>query len=85
MTDNNFMGAEPGFTERVKTTARETAKAGVEIGEIFGDVVDRLSDVVDNARRPGKPLDTLSKVVREAPLASLFVAFVVGVAFARRR
>jgi hypothetical protein len=85
MTDNNFMGAEPSFTERVRTTARETAQTGAEIGEIFGDVVDRLSEVVDNARRPGKPLDTLAKVTREAPLASLFVAFVIGMAFARRR
>jgi hypothetical protein len=85
MTDNNFMGAEPGFTERVKTTARDTARSGIEIGEIFGDAVDRLSAVVDNARRPGKPLDTLAKITREAPLASLFVAFVVGMAFARRR
>ncbi|CAN5195842.1 hypothetical protein BH11PSE4_BH11PSE4_30020 [soil metagenome] len=85
MTDNNFMGAEPGFTERAKATARDSAKSGVEIGEIFGDAVDRLSEVVDNARRPGKPLDTLSKITRQAPLASLFIAFVVGMAFARRR
>jgi cytochrome c-type biogenesis protein CcmH/NrfF len=85
MTDNNFMNSEPGFAERVRTTARETAKTGVEIGEIFGDVADRLGEVVENARRPGKPLDTLSKMTRQAPLGALFVAFVVGMAFARRR
>ena len=85
MTDNNFMDGKPSFTERATATVRETAKAGVEIGEIFGDVVDRLSDVVDNARQPGKPLDTLSKITRQAPLGALFVAFVVGMAFARRR
>jgi hypothetical protein len=47
--------------------------------------VDRLSDAVAAARRPGMPLATISAVTREAPLASLFVAFLFGLAIARRR
>jgi hypothetical protein len=31
------------------------------------------------------PLATISAITREAPLASLFVAFLCGVAIARRR
>jgi hypothetical protein len=31
------------------------------------------------------PLSTISAITREAPLASLFVAFLFGVAVARRR
>jgi hypothetical protein len=47
--------------------------------------VDRLSDAIAASRQPGKPLSTISAITREAPLASLFVAFLFGVAVARRR
>ena len=85
MTDTSYFDPKSGFTERAKSTVRDTARSGAEIGKIFSDAVDRLSEVVDNARRPGKPLDTLAKITRAAPLASLFIAFAVGMAFARRR
>jgi hypothetical protein len=44
-----------------------------------------LSETVATARQPGKPLATVSAVTREAPLTSLAVAFLFGVAVARRR
>jgi hypothetical protein len=44
-----------------------------------------LTHVIDEARKPGKPLATVAAITREAPLASLFVAFLFGVAIARRR
>jgi hypothetical protein len=47
--------------------------------------VDRLSEAFTAARRPGQPLATISAITREAPLASLFVAFLFGVAITRRR
>jgi hypothetical protein len=47
--------------------------------------VDRLSDAITTARQPGQPLSTVKAITREAPLASLFVAFLFGVAVARRR
>jgi len=37
------------------------------------------------ARQPGKPLATVSAITREARLTSLAVAFLFGVAVARRR
>jgi len=43
------------------------------------------SSHLPRARQPGKPLSTISAITREAPLASLFVAFLFGVAIARRR
>jgi hypothetical protein len=46
--------------------------------------VERLSEAIATAREPGKPLSTISAITREAPLASLFVAFLFGVAVARR-
>jgi hypothetical protein len=47
--------------------------------------VDRLSLTIETARQPGKPLATISAITREAPLASLLVAFLFGVAVMRRR
>jgi hypothetical protein len=45
----------------------------------------KISDVVDSGRKPGMPLSILSNIAREAPLGSLLVAFLLGVAVARRR
>lgn len=49
------------------------------------DSVKRIGDAIDAGRRPGMPLSVLTNVVREAPLGSLIVAFLLGVALARRR
>ena len=46
---------------------------------------DRVGSAVHAARKPGMPLSILANVVREAPLGSLLVAFLLGVAVARRR
>ena len=44
-----------------------------------------VGDVIDRGRKPGMPLSILSNIAREAPLASLLIAFLLGVAVARRR
>jgi hypothetical protein len=41
--------------------------------------------VVGSGRKPGMPLSVLSNIAREAPLGSLLIAFLLGVAVARRR
>jgi hypothetical protein len=41
----------------------------------------RISDAIDAGREP----DILARLVREAPLHSLAIAFLLGVAVARRR
>jgi hypothetical protein len=46
---------------------------------------DQVSSAIEAGRRPGMPLSILTNAVREAPLGSLFVAFLIGVAVARRR
>lgn len=46
--------------------------------------VAALNDMVDSAKKPGMPLSILSNIAREAPLGSLLVAFVLGVAIGRR-
>ena len=44
-----------------------------------------VSDAIEAGRRPGMPLDSLAQAVREAPLAALAIAFMVGVTVAGRR
>jgi hypothetical protein len=73
------------MTERAIDAATDVSRT---IGEVAGGLhaaVDRLTLAIEEARRPGRPLSTIAAITREAPLASLFVAFLFGVAVARRR
>jgi len=75
----------PGMAERAIDAATDVSRT---IGEVAGGLhaaVDRLTAAIDEARKPGRPLATVAAITREAPLASLFVAFLFGVAIARRR
>lgn len=47
-------------------------------------VYNSAKSAFGRAREPGRPLATVANLTREAPLGSLFVAFVLGVAFATR-
>jgi len=66
-------------------TATDVSRTITELSAALQAAVDRLSRAIVTARQPGKPLSTISAITREAPLASLFVAFLFGVALARRR
>ncbi|WP_271574372.1 hypothetical protein [Bradyrhizobium sp. CCBAU 11361] len=56
-----------------------------EVSEAVKGTVQRVAGAIEAGRRPGMPLSILSNIAREAPLASLLVAFLLGVAIARRR
>lgn len=56
-----------------------------EISEAVNSAVNRVTGAIEAGRKPGMPLSILSNIAREAPLASLFAAFLLGVAVARRR
>jgi hypothetical protein len=56
-----------------------------KVSDAVKDTVDRVGNAIDAGRKPGMPLSILSNITREAPLGSLLVAFMLGVAFARRR
>jgi hypothetical protein len=75
----------PGMAERAIDTATDVSHSIAEASAALKVAVERLSDTIAAARRPGMPLATISAVAREAPLASLFIAFLFGVAVARRR
>jgi hypothetical protein len=77
--------SQPGMAERAIDTATDVSRTLTEVSEALQAAAGRLSDTIAAARRPGMPLATISAITREAPLASLFVAFLFGVAIARRR
>jgi hypothetical protein len=76
---------QPGTAERAIDTATDVSRTITELTAALRSAADRLSETVATTRQPGKPLATVSAVTREAPLTSLAVAFLFGVAVARRR
>jgi hypothetical protein len=56
-----------------------------EVSEVLEETVRYAKGAFETARRPGMPLSVLSNMVREAPLGSLLIAFLLGVVAARRR
>jgi hypothetical protein len=77
--------SQPGMAERAIDTATDVSRTLTEVSTALQAAVGRLSDAITEARKPGMPLSTISAITREAPLASLFVAFLFGVAIGRRR
>jgi hypothetical protein len=63
----------------------EPKSTAAEVSDAMKDTAHRIGDAIDAGKKPGMPLSILSNVVREAPLGSLFAAFLLGVVVARRR
>jgi len=63
----------------------EPKSAISEVSEALRVTINRVSGAIEAGRKPGMPLSILSNVVREAPIGSLLIAFLLGVAVARRR
>jgi hypothetical protein len=76
---------QPGVAQRAIDTAADVSYTITEVSAALQAAVNRLSEAIATARQPGQPLSTISAITREAPLASLFVAFLFGIAVARRR
>jgi len=70
-----YEGLDP-VPERKSTIAEVSAVKGT---------VNRVSGAIEAGRKPGMPLSILSNIAREAPLGSLLIAFLLGVAVARCR
>ena len=56
-----------------------------EVSGAVKEAVHRVGGAIEAGRKPGMPLSILSNIAREAPLGSLLIAFLLGVAVARRR
>ncbi len=64
---------------------REPKSTIAEVSEAVKGTVNRVSGAIEAGRKPGMPLSILSNIAREAPLGSLMIAFLLGVALTRRR
>ena len=67
------------------TPDEPTQSAISQVADGIQSASQGISDAIARGRQPGMPLDTLAARVREAPLAALAIAFMVGVLVGRRR
>jgi hypothetical protein len=78
-------GMTPPFVYDGLDPVPEPKSPIAEASEAVKGAANRISDAIETGRKPGMPLSILSNIAREAPLGSLLVAFLLGVAVARRR
>jgi hypothetical protein len=71
LIESTIAGSNPSAATQATDTLRATSQ--------------RVTEAIDNGREPGTPLDTIARLVREAPLHSMAVAFLLGMVVARRR
>jgi hypothetical protein len=76
---------QPSMTERAIDTATDVSRTIEDLTAGLKIAVDRLRLAIESAERPGQPLARLRAATRGAPLTSLFIAFLFGVALTRRR
>jgi hypothetical protein len=76
---------DPPFVYEGLDPVPEPKSTIADVAEAVKGTAHRVSDAIDAGRKPGMPLSILSNIAREAPLGSLLVAFLLGVAVARRR
>jgi hypothetical protein len=70
-----YDGLDPVFEPRSKTS---------EAIDALKSAINQAKATIEAARQPGMPLSILSNVAREAPLGSLCLAFLIGIAVGRR-
>lgn len=70
-----YDGLDPPFEPKSKTT---------DAIDALKSAAAQAKGVIDAGRQPGMPLSILTNVAREAPLGSLALAFLIGVAIGRR-
>ncbi|BAM91297.1 hypothetical protein S58_53180 [Bradyrhizobium oligotrophicum S58] len=77
--------ALPPFLYEGLYPAQEKKSAIAAFAGVVAQAAKQVRNAVEFGRKPGMPLSVLSNVAREAPLASLLIAFLLGAAIARRR
>jgi hypothetical protein len=66
------------------TIAGSSPSAATQAADTLRAANQRVSEAIDSGRAPGA-LNTIVRLVREAPLHSLMIAFLLGMVVARRR
>jgi hypothetical protein len=85
MTAMSDDSPQPPFVYEGLDPVPEPKSTIAEVSDAVKGAADRVSSAIETGRKPGMPLSILSNIAREAPLGSLLVAFLLGVAVARRR
>lgn len=70
--------------DQTPSVAEQLSDATSTVTESVRSAAITIKDAIEEGRKPGNSLDTLSKVVRQAPLAALVIAFLIGRASKRR-
>src|SRR6476660_6280191 len=65
--------------------ASEPKSTVADVSGTVNSAAHTVSDAIETGRKPGMPLGVLRNIARDAPLGSLLIAFLLGVAVARRR
>lgn len=78
---DEFTAADTAFPPDSSTEKSTVDRAA----ETIRSASHRVSDAIEAGSEPNMPLDILAKLVREAPLPALTIAFLLGVLVARRR
>ncbi|MDO9059106.1 MAG: hypothetical protein Q7U92_08825 [Bradyrhizobium sp.] len=81
----NDQTSEPPYVYDGLDPVPEPKSTIAEVSDAVKGAAHRVSDAIESGRKPGMPLSILANIAREAPLGSLLVAFLLGVAVARRR
>ena len=81
----NDQTAQPPYVYDGLDPVPEPKSAITEVSDAVKGAVNRVLEAIESGRKPGMPLSILANVAREAPLGSLLAAFLLGMAFARRR
>jgi hypothetical protein len=55
-----------------------------QVTETVKQAASRAGDMFESAKQPGMPLSIVANMAREAPLGTVFAAFIVGYMFGRR-
>jgi hypothetical protein len=76
--EDETSGADASTKLGEATEAVRTAAGAVETTS------QRIANAIEAGRQPGRPLDRLANLTREAPLQSLAIAFLFGFIIARR-
>jgi hypothetical protein len=85
MTDEMIIALGTSHMDGITSDEPAGKSAAARAAETIQSASHRVSNAIETGREPGMPLDILSRLVREAPLHSLAIAFLLGVAISRRR
>jgi hypothetical protein len=63
----------------------EEPSTAAKVADSIKTATGAVSDAIETGLEPGMPLNIVVNAVRQAPLAALGIAFMLGIVFARPR